>query len=144
MTGASQDWIFIAAFFGAFAAVTAGEVFWLIRKLDVPAKKALIAVLLPNFLTITLGFFVSFIIFGILLAMTASDNTELLIGGAPMWPAFIAALAFPLILMVLARRILIGGLRVEQIESPLTYSIISTLIFSAFVFGVSAIILGLR
>lgn len=144
MTGASQDWIIIAAFFGAFFAVSAGEVFWLIRKLGVPAKKALVAVLLPNFLTITLGFFVSFIIFGILLALTASDNTDLLIGGARTWPAFIAALVFPLILMAVTRRLLIGGLRIGQIASPLTYSIVSTLIFSAVVFGVSVIVLGLR
>lgn len=144
MTGASQDWILIAAFFGAFFAVTAGEVFWMIRNLGVPAKKALVAVLLPNFLTITLGFFVSFIIFGILLAITAGDNTDLLIGQARTWPAFVAALAFPLLLMAVARRLLIGGLRIEQIKSPLSYSIVSTLIFSAVVFGVSAIVLGLR
>ena len=60
MTGVSQDWIFVAVFFGAFLVVTAGEIYWLTSKLQVPMKKALTTVLLSNFGTITLGFFCHF------------------------------------------------------------------------------------
>ncbi len=142
MTGVSQDGIFVAVFFGAFFLVTAGEIYWLTSKLQVPMKKALTTVLLSNFGTITLGFFVTFVIFGLLLAFTSAENAG--VGTAGTWLAFVASLAFPFLLMASVRRLLIGGQRVEQIERPLQYAILSTLIFFAAVFGIPAILLALR
>lgn len=142
MTGVSQDSIFVAVFFGAFLAVTAGEIYWLTSKLQVPMKKALTIVLLSNFGTITLGFFVTFIIFGLLLAFTSAENAG--IGTAGTWLAFAAALAFPFLLMAGVRRLLIGGMRIEQIASPLLYAILSTLIFFGVVFGIPGMFLALR
>jgi hypothetical protein len=144
MSGVSQDWIFVAVFFGAFAAVTAGEIYWLASKLQVPPRKALTTVFLSNFATITLGFFVTFIIFGILLAVAWDENTEMAGGNAGTWVAFIAALSFPFLLMAAIRRLLIGGLKIEQISRPLPYAIISTIIFFAIVCGLPAILLALR
>ena len=142
MTGVSQDWIFVAVFFGAFLVVTAGEIYWLTSKLEVPMKKALTTVLLSNFGTITLGFFVTFVIFGVLLALTSAENAGVSTTGTRL--AFIAALAFPLLLMAGVRRVLIGGLRIEQIARPLLYALLSTLVFFAAVFGIPAIFLALR
>lgn len=142
MTGVSQDWIFVAVFFGAFLVVTAGEIYWLTSKLQVPMKKALTTVLLSNFGTITLGFFVTFVIFGVLLALTSAENAGVSTTGTRL--AFIAALAFPLLLMAGVRRVLIGGLRIEQIARPLLYALLSTLVFFAAVFGIPAIFLALR
>lgn len=142
MTGVSQDWIFVAVFFGAFLVVTAGEIYWLTSKLQVPMKKALTTVLLSNFGTITLGFFVTFVIFGVLLALTSAENAGVSTTGT--WLAFIAALAFPFLLMAGVRRVLIGGLRIEQIARPLLYALLSTLVFFAAVFGIPAIFLALR
>ena len=144
MSGVSQDWIFVAVFFGAFVAVTAGEIYWLVQKLSVPVKKALTTVFLPNFATITLGFFVTFVIFGILLAVAWDENTAMPGGNTGTWIAFIAALGFPFLLMAGIRRLLIGGLRIEQISRPLPYAILSTIIFFAAVCGLPAIFLALR
>jgi hypothetical protein len=141
MTGVSQDSIFVAVFFGAFLAVTAGEIYWLTSKLQVPMKKALTIVLLSNFGTITLGFFVTFVIFGLLLAVT-TENTGVVTAGT--WLAFVAALGFPFLLMAGVRRLLIGGLRIEQIARPLPYAFLSTLLFFAVVFGIPGIFLALR
>lgn len=142
MSGPSQDWIFIAVFFGAFFAVTLVEVYWLVRRVAIPLKTALTTILLSNFATITLGFFVTFIIFGLLLAFSAEENAG--VGGVGTWGAFIAALGFPFLLMVAIRRLLIGGLRIEQIARPLQYSIVSTLLFFAGVFGLPAVFLAFR
>lgn len=131
MSGVSQDWIFVAIFFGAFIAVTVGEIYWLTSSLNVSLKKALTAVFLPNFATITLGFFVTFVIFGIILAVAWDENTDMPGGDAGTWVAFIAALAFPFLLMIAIRRLLIGGMRIEQISRPLSYAVISTLVFFA-------------
>jgi len=141
MTGLSQDSIFVAVFFGAFLVVTAGEIYWLTSKLQVPMKKALTIVLLSNFGTITLGFFVTFVIFGLLLALTTENAV---VGGTGTRLAFIAALAFPFLLMAGIRRLLIGGLRIEQIARPLPYAILATVIFFAVVFGIPAIFLTIR
>ena len=131
MSGASQDWIFIAVFFGAFIAVTIGEIYWLISSLNVPMKKALTIVFLSNFVTITIGFFVTFIIFGLVLALTGYNDEDTAAPGTLTSIAFIAALAFPFLLMAAIRRLLIGGMRIEQISRPLPYAIISTLVFFA-------------
>ena len=144
MSGVSQDWIFVAVFFGAFIAVTAGEVYWLAGKLQVPVKKALTAVFLPNFATITLGFFVTFIIFGILFAVAWDENTHMPGGEAGMWIALAIAFGFPFLLMASIRRLLIAGMRIEQISRPLPYAIISTIIFFAAVCGLPALFLLLR
>lgn len=142
MTGVSQDSIFVAVFFGAFFAVTVGEVYWLTSKLQVPMKKAMTIVLLSNFGTITLGFFVTVVIFGLLLAFTSAENAG--IGTTGPWLAFAAALAFPFLLMAGVRRLLIGGMGIEQIGRPLLYANLSTLIFFAAVFGIPGIFLALR
>jgi len=144
MSETSKDWIIVGAFFAAFILVTAGEVYWLTRKLAVPAKKALTTVFLSNFLTITLGFLVTFVLFAVLFAVAWDENTTMPGGEPASWATFIAAVAFPVLLMTGVRRLLIGGLRIEQITRPLPYAIVSTLIFFAVVFGIPAIFLVLR
>ena len=144
MSGPSQDWIFVAVFFSAFLIVTVGEVYWLAQRLAVPIKKALTTVFLSNFVTITLGFFVSFIIFGILFAVAWDENTEMPGGTAGMWSALAAALGFPMLLMAAIKRLLISGLRIDQIARPLAYAFVSTLIFFVAVFGLPAIFLAFR
>jgi hypothetical protein len=46
--------------------------------------------------------------------------------------------------MAAVRRLLIGGLRIEQISRPLPYAILSTVVFFAMVCGLPAILLALR
>jgi hypothetical protein len=130
MSGPSQDWILIAVFFGAFLLVTIGEIYWLAQRLAVPIKKALTTVFLSNFVTITLGFFVTLLLFGILLAITA-DDANVATNGLGRAAAFVAANSFPVVLMAATRRLLISGLRIEQIGRPLTYAIVSTVVFFA-------------
>lgn len=143
MSGAFQDWIVIVVFFATFLLVTAGEVYWLANRFTVPIRKALTTVFVANFLTITLGFLVSFIIFAVLLG-AADGNTEMPGGEAGTWAAFITALGFPLLLMAGTKRLLIAGMRIGEIARPLPYSIVSTLIFFAAVFGLPAIFLTFR
>lgn len=144
MSETTKDWIIVGAFFAAFVLVTAGEIYWLIQKLSVSAKKALVTVFLSNFLTITLGFLVTFLLFAVLFAVAWDQNTTMPGGEAGAWAAFIVAVAFPVMLMAGTRRLLIAGLRIEQISRPLAYAIVSTLIFFLAVFGLPAIAFLLR
>ena len=144
MTGPGKEWVFIVVFFAAFIAVTLAELYWLSERKSVPIRRSMIVVFSSNFLTITLGFLVSFIIFGVMLAAAASDrNTEMRGGHAVTWTAFIAALAFPLLLLAGTKRGLLSMLKVDQIPKPLSYSILSSLIFFAAVIGLPFLFLFL-
>jgi hypothetical protein len=143
MSGVSQDWIFVAVFFGAFALVTIAEIYWLSAKLLVPVKKALTLVFVSNFLTITLGFLVTFVLFAILFAVVWDQNTTMPGGEVGAWVMFIAAVGFPVLLMAAIRRLLLVGMRIEQISRPFTYAVLSSLIFFAAVVGLPAIYIAL-
>ncbi|MEO5858821.1 MAG: hypothetical protein ABIR33_07715 [Pyrinomonadaceae bacterium] len=141
MSGVSQDWIFVFVFFGAFAGVTIAEIYWLSGKLLVPIKKAMTLVFVSNFLTITLGFLVTFVLFALLFAVAWDQNTTMPGGEVGAWAIFIAGVGFPVLLMAAIRRLLIVGMRIDLISKPLTYSILSSLIFFAAVVGIPAIYL---
>lgn len=141
MSGSGKEWVFVLVFFGTFLAVTLGELYWLAERKLVPIRRAMIVVFSSNFITITLGFLVSFIIFGVLLAMAGYQDTEIRGGEAATWTAFIAALAFPLLPMAGTKRGLLSMLKVDQIPKPLSYSMLSSLIFFAAVIGVPVIFL---
>ena len=143
MTGPGKEWVFVVVFFAAFIAVTLAELYWLSERKSVPIRRAMIVVFSSNFLTITLGFLVSFIIFGVMLAAASDQNTEMRGGDAAAWTAFIAALAFPLLLSAGTKRGLLSMLKVDQIPKPLSYSILSSLIFFAAVIGLPFLFLFL-
>jgi hypothetical protein len=135
MTGPGKEWIFVVVFFAAFIAVTLADLYWLSLRKMVPIRPAMTVIFSSNFLTITLGFLVSFLIFGLLLAAVSNDGAQMPLGNVGTWAAFMAALAFPYLLMAGARRGLISLLRIEQITKPVSYSLISALVFFAAVIG---------
>ena len=141
MTGPGKEWVFVVVFFAAFIAVTLTELYWLTQRKTVPIRQAMIVVFSPNFLTITLGFLVSFLIFGVLLAAVSNDGAPMPSGNAGTWAAFAAALAFPYLLMVGAKGGLISLLRVEQIPGPISYSLISALAFFVGAIGLPVLLL---
>lgn len=141
MTGPGKEWVFVVVFFAAFIAVTLAELYWLSVRKAVPIRQAMMVVFSSNFLTITLGFLVSFLIFGLLLAVTGGPTTEMPGGHAVTWAAFIAALVFPYLLLAGARLGLLSLLRVEQILNPVAYSLTSALIFFAAAIGIPAVFL---
>ena len=141
MSGSGKEWIFVVVFFAAFITVTLAELYWLSERKAVPIRRAMIVVFSSNFLTITLGFLVSFIVFGVLLAAAWDANTDMPGGQTVTWAAFIAALLFPLLLLIGTKRGLLSMLRVDQISSPLSYSLLSSLIFFAAAIGLPVLFL---
>ena len=133
MSGSGKEWIFVILFFAIFLPATLGEIYWLIQSKTVQPRRAMILVFSSNFVTITLGFVVTFLIFGVLLAVAWDQNTEMPGGETATWGAFLAALAFPILLMAGVRRLLISALRIEQISRPTPFAIASSLLFFALV-----------
>ena len=142
MSGSNKDWIFVVVFFAIFLAMTLGEIYLLSRK-GVAIRRAMIFVFSSNFVTITVGFFVTLLIFGLILAATGNDDPQTPGGEVGKWGLFLVALLFPVFLMTVVRRLLIPSLRIDQVGMPLSYSIASTLAFFAVVVGVPALFLYL-
>jgi len=132
MSGSAKEWIFVALFFAMLFAVSIAEIFWLTRK-SIDLRRALIAVFIPNFLTITLGFLFTFVVFGILLAVAWDENTTMPGGDAATWALLSLGVAFPLLLMTGIKYLLVRVLKFssisERFTSPFRYSFLSSLVF---------------
>lgn len=137
MSASGNEWVFVVVFFASYLAVTLGEIYWLSRK-GVPIRRAMIFVFSSNFVTITVGLFVTLLIFALILAGTENAG-----GGTGSLLTFLGALTFPVLLMALLRRLLIPTLRIEHVGKPLPYAIASTLMFFAVAAGVPALYLFL-
>ena len=140
MTGSTKEWIFVALFFGAFLILTLGELYWLNKKGGVGIRRAMIYVFSVNFTTITVGFFVSFIIFAVLLAIAWDANTPMPGGEAGATTTVIAMAVFPFLLMLGLRLLLIRLLSLRQtsglLSSPFKYSLLFSVLFFLFVVAV--------
>ncbi|MBL8124381.1 MAG: hypothetical protein JNJ39_09775 [Blastocatellia bacterium] len=142
MSGSAKEWLFVALFFAMFFASSIAEMIWLIRKTKIDIRRTLIVVLLPNFLTITLGFLGTFVVFGILLAVAWDENTHMPGGDAATWAVFLLGILFPLFLLVALKAVLIKVMRFATLNAgfkgPFRYSFISSLLFFLSVVGIPA------
>lgn len=133
MTSIGKEWLFIIVFFAGFLAISVGESLWLTKTKGVVPKRAGKFVLVPNFIIITAGLFVSFILM-IAVMMLAWDGTLSNMRSPDLFAGALIAIAilFPIILMVVIRRLLFRLLCGEGSsvpQSPWLYSILSTLAF---------------
>ena len=132
------EWLFVFVFFVCFFIACVGEILWLRRKPGIELKRALIFVLSSNFITITVGFFVSFVIFAILLMLAWDGSIEKLPGGEASMIGLVAVMAlFPIVLMMLWKRLLLKLLKfTADIISPWRYSLAASILFFVVVIGI--------
>ena len=140
MSGSKGEWIFVVLFFACFFAATLGELYWLNRKRGIAIRRAMVFVFSTNFITITIGFFVSFVIFAVMLAIAWDEHTPMPAGEAGYVTALVMMVLFPFALMVVLRLLLINLLKLGRdagtIVSPLKYSLALTTIFFALVVAI--------
>jgi hypothetical protein len=139
------EWLFVAVFFLCFFLMSIGEILWLRRKVGVDLKRALIFVLSANFITITVGFFGSFVIFGVILAMAWDGSLEKMpAGNVGIWAVLAVAILFPIVLMMLWKRLLLKLLKFPVVLDnraavrPWRYSVGASILFFLVVIGVPA------
>ncbi|MGD9588562.1 MAG: hypothetical protein AB7Q37_04220 [Pyrinomonadaceae bacterium] len=137
MSANTLEWLVVAIFFACFFAYTFLETGWLNKKNGVPFGKALAFSFATNILCISVGFFISFIIFGVLLAL-AWDGTLGQVDGNDwrIWAASLTGAFAPLLLLIVAKRV---GLRLivpNDLDLPWLYSAASSVIFLLFVVSV--------
>lgn len=139
MSSTGKEWLFVIIFFVGFTLVTVAEVLWLTRNKFVSPKQAATFVLVPNFVVITAGMFVSFVIFAVILAL-AGDGTAAKLPAPDLTMGLMVALAvlIPIGMMILIRRLMFRLLQGEGTRigfSPWGYSLLSTIVFSIIVFA---------
>lgn len=147
MSGSAKEWIFVALFFAMLFGVSIVDIFWLAKRNGIDLRRALIAVFVPNFLTITIGFLFTFIVFGILFAVAWDENTEMPGGEAGTWALLSLGILFPLFLMTGVKYLLVRILKLSSISkrftSPFSYSLLSSILFFLVVVGLPCLLLFL-
>jgi hypothetical protein len=130
MSSSASEWIVVALFFAGFVAFTVGETAWLKNKANIPTRIATTFSVITNFLCITLGFFISFAIFAVVLAMAWDGSLQNVRGGdVSIWAAVTIALLIPFVLLFLTKRLLLKLFHIESVKNGWGYSLSSSLIF---------------
>jgi len=130
MDSNTTQWLIVVLFFACFFAAIAVEVRWLSKKHGVVPGKAVAFSFTSSIFCITVGFFVSMVIFFVILAMAWDGSLQDIKGGdASIWGAIAVAAVFPFLILTLAKFLLLKLFKFESITSPLKYSAIASLGF---------------
>ncbi len=142
MSSITIEWITIALFFAAFFAFTFGECYWLDRKNSSAIGRYFVFAFVSNIFSTSIGFFVSFVIFGILLALAWDGSLQQLpTGDAAIWLAVAVAALFPPILLILSKRLLFRLLKLTEVTRPWLYSLLSSILFFVVIISLPALFL---
>jgi hypothetical protein len=137
MPESPQNWPFVVVFFACFLLFTAAEIFWL-RRGGSDFRRIFLVASASNILAITLGFFLAFIIAGLLFATALTSNLEGQEVRQPfLWTVAGAAILFPVALLAVTKRLLlsVNGLA-DGIANPWIYAVVAAVLFHAFVLGI--------
>lgn len=130
MAAKGAEWLIVGLFFACFFAYTAGEVMWLHRKRAVDVGRAFAFSFASNLFCITVGFFGSMVVVGVILTMALGGSYEDVgIGNVTIWTAIIAAVVFSYLLLTLAKFLLLKFFRFEAIPGGFRYAALASLMF---------------
>ncbi len=136
MSSNTKEWITVAVFFIGFFAFTIAEAYWLSRSDTAKRGRFFAFAFVSNIFSVSVGFFVSFIIFGVLMALAWDGSLEKIPSdSAGIWTAVAVAAVFPILLLTLAKRLLFRGLKLADVTRPWLYSVAASLLFFVVVIG---------
>lgn len=131
MSDATRGWLESLVFsFGLFAFTIAEALLlvWFQRKKGVSVGKSLVLAFVPNILSVVLGIFLFFIYMGLSVVIGFSDEPPVKIDTFIFF-VIIGTFLFPVILLILVKRLLIRLLEPGGIRRPWTYSILVSISF---------------
>jgi hypothetical protein len=124
------EWLAVTLFFICFFGFSLLESFWLNKKNLVPFPRAFSFSFVTNILSVSVGFFVSFAIFAVLLMLAFGGTLQELPPNDPrIWTAVTVAALFPLLLLILAKRLMLRLFKLVSVGSPWTFSIAASVAF---------------
>lgn len=135
MSSTTKEWLIVAAFFIGFFAFTAAETWWLNRRTTHGVSRLLTFAFSTNIFTACVGFFVSFVIFGVMMALTWDGSLASTPGGDfTLWLAVAVGALAPVVILYLAKRLMIKLLKLTDLSKPWVYSAIATVLFFPAIF----------
>ncbi len=138
MTGVAKDWLVIIAFFAAFFAFTFAEAAWINKRAAAGFGRSLVYAFTSNILFTTLGLFISFAVMAGIMMLAWDGSLQNIEGGDfTIWAAVIFAALAPLLVLILAKRLLLNVTRLEIPPGRWSYPVLASVAFYFFVIGVS-------
>jgi hypothetical protein len=136
MSSAWKEWLIVIVFFLAFFAFTFFESAWINKKMAIGFTKSFVFSLISNTFVQTVGFFMSFLIFGVMFAVVWDESiNQSSYPNAVLWAGVIAAFLVPYAMLLLVKRLLIKFIGITEIARPWLFSSISALLFFVCVVG---------
>jgi hypothetical protein len=135
MSSEIKEWAVVIVFLLCFPIFTVSEALWLVRRTQASFSRSLLYSFATNLFACLAGFFVSFIILGVILAMAWDGSLENVpAGGFTIWAALIVAVCFPLVLLIFSKR-LANLLFKLPLSRPWLFSILASLLFYIAILG---------
>lgn len=135
MNAFTKEWLIVAAFFVGFFAFTALETRWLNQRTTHGAGRAFTFAFATNIFTACVGFFVSFVVFGVIMALAWDGSlTSAPSGDFTLWVAIAVGVLAPLLILFFAKRLMIKLLKLTDLRKPWAYAAIASILFFLAIF----------
>jgi len=127
-----KEWLAVLIFFSSFIFFTLGETVWLERKGWSKIGKSLAFAFITNIFSFGFGFFVIFLVFGVVMAMAWDGSLQKIPAqNYTVGAALIAASLFPFILLALAKRLLLLLFKMSRGKAAWLFSFVSSFLVLA-------------
>lgn len=137
MSATTIEWLVVGIFFVCLFAISLAEGGWLNKFNQVPFGKAFAYAFATNTFAITIGFFVSFVIMAVIMMLAFGGSLQGLSDyDWRLVTAVLAALLFPIVLLILAKRLALRIFKMESVTSPWIYSSAASVVFLVLVMAV--------
>lgn len=114
MSDVNIQWFTTGVFLIGFIAAMVVETLWLVRKGWATPQKAVTYVMITDSMALCLGFLIPFLIIGTILALAWSGDISNVPGGdATVWAALAVAIVFPIVFLLLVKRVLLALFRIR-------------------------------
>jgi hypothetical protein len=135
MSSTTKEWLIVAAFFVGFFVFTAAETWWVNRRTTHGAGRSFTFAFATNIFTVCVGFFVSFVVFGVMMALAWDGSLANTPGGDFTLGVAVAVGALaPIVILILAKRLMVKLLKMTDLTSPWIYSVVASILFFLSIF----------
>jgi len=135
MTESTKEWTALGIFAGIFLLLTVGEVIWLGRRAWATYGKAVVFSLGTNIISFFFGSIISFVIMGVILAVSWEGSiNQMRAGEFTLWVLLAAAILITPVLLLLTKRIFLWLLRMASGSTAWAFSFWAS--FSLFLFTI--------
>jgi hypothetical protein len=129
MSGFKQEWVIVIAFFLSFFVVTFAEAKWLSRVTATALTRSFAIAFIPNVFTITVGFFFSAVVFGMIVMFVTNNTPNAGVGESTVRTGIGLALLAPLVILIFAKRVTLVIFRQELNLNPWLYAVAASVLF---------------